>query len=166
MFPGKPISFSFVASRQFDLESLAVFTQHRSALRPQRTLQSLRDATRQTTSDFRPVGIIFEHLFLFDNVKDENRLSTAELSFCFRVLDEEEMYKEQKYFDLESWSEFSFFLNNFVYRMIRLEFERNSTGKSKLENSSLYKTLHQLLVLLYERNVRKSFSNESLWLIR
>jgi len=78
------------------------------------------------------------------------------------------MYKEQKYLDLQSWSEFSLFLNQFIYRLIRIEFERTITTspKLKLENNQLYKTLHQLLILLHERNSRKSFTSDSHWLIR
>ncbi len=78
------------------------------------------------------------------------------------------MYKEQKYLDLQSWSEFSLFLNQFLYRLIRIEFERTITTspKFKLENNQLYKTLHQLLILLHERNSRKSFTSDSHWLIR
>lgn len=78
------------------------------------------------------------------------------------------MYKDQKYLDLQSWSEFSLFLNQFIYRLIRLEFERTTqtSPKLKLENNQLYKTLHQLLILLHERNSRKSFTPDSHWLIR
>ena len=76
------------------------------------------------------------------------------------------MYKEQKYLSLESWSEFAYFLNQFVYRLIRFEFERTTSAKVKLETNSLYKTLHQLLMLLHERNARKSFTTDSTWLIR
>ena len=43
------------------------------------------------------------------------------------------MNKEQKCLPLESWSEFSFFLNQFVCRMIRCEFGRSTAGKLKLE---------------------------------
>lgn len=90
------------------------------------------------------------------------------LLFLYRILDEEEMYKEQKYLSLESWSQFSLFLNQFIYRLIRIEFERTTTTspKLKLENNQLYKTLHQLLILLHERNSRKSFTPDSHWLIR
>ena len=78
------------------------------------------------------------------------------------------MYKEQKYLELQSWAEFSLFLNQFIYRLIRLEFERTTqtSPKLKLENNQLYKTLHQLLILLYERNSRKSFTPDSHWLIK
>ncbi len=78
------------------------------------------------------------------------------------------MYKEQKYLELQSWSEFSLFLNQFLYRLIRIEFERTTqtSAKLKLENNQLYKTLHQLLILLHERNSRKSFTPDSHWLIR
>jgi hypothetical protein len=78
------------------------------------------------------------------------------------------MYKEQKYLELQSWSEFSLFLNQFLYRLIRIEFERITpiSPKLKLENNQLYKTLHQLLILLHERNSRKSFTPDSHWLIR
>jgi hypothetical protein len=86
--------------------------------------------------------------------------------FVYRVLDEEEMYKDQKYLELESWSEFSLFLNQFIYRLIRIEFERSPSPKIKLENNQLYKTLHQLLILLHQRNSRKSFTPDSHWLIR
>ena len=78
------------------------------------------------------------------------------------------MYKEQKYLEIQSWSEFSLFLNQFLYRLIRIEFERTTqtSPKLKLENNQLYKTLHQLLILLHERNSRKSFTPDSHWLIR
>ncbi len=78
------------------------------------------------------------------------------------------MYKEQKYLELQSWSEFSLFLNQFLYRLIRIEFDRITqiSPKLKLENNQLYKTLHQLLILLHERNSRKSFTPDSHWLIR
>ncbi|CAF2321298.1 unnamed protein product [Rotaria sp. Silwood2] len=101
---------------------------------------------------------IFDLLQLFCNL----------CSYLATVLDEEEMYKEQKYLTLESWSQFSLFLNQFVYRLIRIEFERTITTsvKLKLENNQLYKTLHQLLILLHERNSRKSFTPDSHWLIR
>lgn len=78
------------------------------------------------------------------------------------------MYREQKYLSLESWSQLCLFLNQFVYRLIRIEFERTVTtsAKLKLENNQLYKTLHQLLILLHERNSRKSFTPDTNWLIR
>jgi hypothetical protein len=78
------------------------------------------------------------------------------------------MYKEQKYLEIQSWSEFSLFLNQFLYRLIRIEFERTTqtSPKLKLEHNQLYKTLHQLLILLHERNSRKSFTPDSHWLIR
>ncbi|CAF1207544.1 unnamed protein product, partial [Adineta ricciae] len=101
---------------------------------------------------------IFDLLQLFCNL----------CSYLATILDEEEMYKEQKYMELESWSQLCLFLNQFVYRMIRVEFVRTTatSPKLKLENSQLYKTLHQLLILLHERNSRKSFVPDSHWLIR
>ncbi|CAF2071444.1 unnamed protein product [Rotaria magnacalcarata] len=102
---------------------------------------------------------IFDLLQLFSNL----------CSYLATVLDEEEMYKEQKYLSLESWSQFTLFLNQFVYRLIRIEYERTTTSTSpklRLENNQLYKTLHQLLILLHERNSRKSFTPDSHWLIR
>ncbi|CAF3350965.1 unnamed protein product [Rotaria sp. Silwood1] len=101
---------------------------------------------------------IFDLLQLFCNL----------CSYLATVLDEEEMYREQKYLTLDSWSQFCLFLNQFVYRLIRIEFERTITTspKLKLENNQLYKTLHQLLILLHERNSRKSFTPDSHWLIR
>ena len=78
------------------------------------------------------------------------------------------MYRQQKYLTLENWSQFCLFLNQFVYRLIRIEFQRTTltSPKLKLENNQLYKTLHQLLILLHERNSRKSFIPVSHWLIR
>ena len=83
-------------------------------------------------------------------------------------MDEEEMYQEQKYLTLDNWSQLSLFLNQFVYRLIRIEFQRTISISPKLilENNQLYKTLHQLLILLYERNSRKLFTPNSHWLIR
>ncbi|CAF0839771.1 unnamed protein product, partial [Didymodactylos carnosus] len=132
---------------------------------------------------------------LYETTKGNNSLFELLQLFCnlcsylVTVLDEEEMYRQQKHLELESWTILAYFLNNILYRIIRFEYNLsiNTAVCSKnfctspttslsslnlivnsiyLERKQIFKTLHPLLVLLYERNTRKSFVPDNFWLIR
>ncbi|XP_043191371.1 ubiquitin-protein ligase E3B-like [Amphibalanus amphitrite] len=78
------------------------------------------------------------------------------------VLDDIEMYEEQKLFKLEDYVQISGFLNTFVYKII----SNNLIDAKSLPTSSLFQSLHALLLLLYKRDCRRQFAPKNHWIIR
>lgn len=74
--------------------------------------------------------------------------------FAFSVLDDQELYEEQKYFSLEELQKLILFLNNFVYSCIWEETDKEREGR---ERKGVIQSCLSCLVLLLQRNQRKSF---------
>lgn len=98
---------------------------------------------------------------LFNNYE----LQAALILFCdccshlIPIVDDNEMYDQQKPFHLDELVKISAFLNNLVFKMLWNEMENEAT--EQLLNSS-----HTLLMILYDRDCRRSFSSPQHWLVR
>ncbi|XP_055376803.1 ubiquitin-protein ligase E3B isoform X2 [Condylostylus longicornis] len=77
------------------------------------------------------------------------------------ILDEYEMYTEQKPFLLNDYVALSYFLNNFLYKII----QDNILGTRTVTSSPLFISLHTLLLCLYRRDCRRQFAPANHWLI-
>nr|XP_006818077.1 PREDICTED: ubiquitin-protein ligase E3B-like [Saccoglossus kowalevskii] len=80
-------------------------------------------------------------------------------SHLITVLDDLELYEQQRPFQVEDLVCMSKFLNAFIYRMI---WDHNSKSK----HGGLLNSTHNLLMLLYDRDCRRSFTSENHWLIK
>ncbi|XP_067137441.1 ubiquitin-protein ligase E3B isoform X2 [Centruroides vittatus] len=78
------------------------------------------------------------------------------------ILDDLEMYEQQKPFTLEELASISTFLNQLVFKLIW-----NSLIDVKLVNiNPLLTSAHTLLMLLYKRDCRRSYTSPDQWLIK
>lgn len=77
------------------------------------------------------------------------------------ILDEIEMYTEQKPFLLSDYVALSYFLNNFLFKMI----QDNIIDARAVTSSPLFISLHTLLLCLYRRDCRHQFAPQNHWLI-
>ncbi|KAK8739159.1 hypothetical protein OTU49_003508, partial [Cherax quadricarinatus] len=78
------------------------------------------------------------------------------------VLDDLEMYEQQKPFTLADYSTMASFLNNFTYKIIN----NGLVDVRNVQNSALFVSAHTLLMLLYKRNSRRSYVPDTHWLIK
>ncbi|XP_055912122.1 ubiquitin-protein ligase E3B [Eupeodes corollae] len=78
------------------------------------------------------------------------------------ILDEYEMYTEQKPFLLNDFVGLSHFLNNFLYKII----QDNLLDRKNLTSLPLFVSLHTLLLCLYRRDCRRPFATPNHWLIQ
>lgn len=98
---------------------------------------------------------------LFNN----SELQAALILFCdccshlMPIVDDSEMYDQQKPFHLDELVKISAFLNHLVFKMLWNEVEDETT--EQLLNSA-----HTLLMILYDRDCRRSFTPPHHWLVR
>lgn len=78
------------------------------------------------------------------------------------ILDEYEMYTEQKPFLLNDFVGLSYFLNNFLYKII----QENILDHKNLTTLPIFVSLHTLLQCLYRRDCRRPFAQPNHWLIQ
>ncbi|XP_069160891.1 ubiquitin-protein ligase E3B [Procambarus clarkii] len=78
------------------------------------------------------------------------------------VLDDLEMYEQQKPFSLVDYSTMASFLNNFTYKIIN----NGLVDVRSVQSSALFVSVHTLLMLLYKRNSRRSYVPDTHWLIK
>ncbi|OQV16517.1 Ubiquitin-protein ligase E3B [Hypsibius exemplaris] len=77
------------------------------------------------------------------------------------IMDDLELYEEQKIFTIADLSEMAKFLNELVFRIIWDELM--PVGQLKMD--PLFTTAHRLLQLLYQRNSRRRFAPDEHWIM-
>ena len=83
-------------------------------------------------------------------------------SHLISILDDSELYEQQKPFSLEDLINISSFLNVFVYRIITNHLVSYSTQ----DIDPILQTTHKLLTDLYKRDCRRKFAPQDHWLIK
>lgn len=78
------------------------------------------------------------------------------------VLDDLEMYEQQRPFTISDYTTMSAFLNNFTYKIIH----NGLVDVRNVQGSPLFVSLHTLLLLLYKRNSRRNYVPDTHWLIK
>lgn len=78
------------------------------------------------------------------------------------ILDDLEMYNQQKPFKLTDFVAMSSFLNHFLYKALL----QNLFDVRNLNLNPLFQSMHTLLLVLYRRDCRRSYTTENHWLIR
>ncbi|PSN54423.1 Ubiquitin-protein ligase E3B [Blattella germanica] len=71
------------------------------------------------------------------------------------ILDDLEMYEQQKPFRLTDFVNMSTFLNHILYKDVK-----------SLNTNSMFQSLHTLLMVLYRRDCRRSYTPDNHWLIK
>lgn len=109
-----------------------------------------------------------EYLELFKSEANLQKPQTAMLMlFCdcmthyVTILDEYEMYTEQKPFKLNDYVMLTYFLNNILFKLIN----DNILGAKNIVQNSVFLSLHTLLLCLYRRDCRRPFTPPNHWLI-
>jgi ubiquitin-protein ligase E3 B len=95
------------------------------------------------------------------------------------ILDDVEMYEQQNPFKLTDFIVLSTFLNTFLYKAVLgnlfgniLLNSANETIKWKfsdlktIQTNSLFQSLHTLLMLLYRRDCRRTYTSQGHWLLK
>ncbi|XP_067934700.1 ubiquitin-protein ligase E3B-like [Watersipora subatra] len=80
----------------------------------------------------------------------------------FMILDDVEVYEEQKPFSLSELVELSDLLNQLVFRIIWYDV----IDYRKAESDPVFTSAHSLLQLLHERDSRRAFAPPDLWIIK
>ncbi|CAD5110961.1 DgyrCDS315 [Dimorphilus gyrociliatus] len=78
------------------------------------------------------------------------------------ILDDGELYERQTPFTLDLLGSISDFLNQLCFKLIW----SGNIKVGEAEESDLFKSLHSLLMLIYERNCRRAFVSDEHWLIK
>ncbi|CAH2073384.1 unnamed protein product, partial [Iphiclides podalirius] len=78
------------------------------------------------------------------------------------ILDDMEMYEQQEPFKLHDFVAMSHFLNMFVYKTIMGQL----FDLKFVQSNSLFASLHTLLLALYRRDCRRSYTPPNHWLVR
>ncbi|KAK4297692.1 hypothetical protein Pmani_029911 [Petrolisthes manimaculis] len=78
------------------------------------------------------------------------------------VLDDLEMYEQQKPFSIADYTALSSFLNTFAYKIIH----NGLVDVRNVQNSALFVSVHTLLMLLHKRNSRRNYVTDAHWLIK
>ncbi|KAL1490103.1 hypothetical protein ABEB36_012844 [Hypothenemus hampei] len=78
------------------------------------------------------------------------------------LLDDIEMYEEPKLFLLDDYESISHFLNTFLCKAIL----GNLFDIKSIHSNSLFQSLHTLLMVLYKRDCRRSYTSPGHWLIK
>ena len=85
------------------------------------------------------------------------------------IVDDYEMYEQQKPFSLEDLTALSGFLNTLTYKLLwnRPRAKKNAEMVNLLDNTeSLLSSVYTLLMLIYDRDSRRRFTPENHWLIK
>ncbi|KAH7646304.1 Ubiquitin-protein ligase E3B [Dermatophagoides farinae] len=78
------------------------------------------------------------------------------------ILDDIELYENQKPFRLDDLILISYFLNNFVFKILW----HNLIDIQNMSSNTLLNSTHSLLMLLYKRDCRRPFTPPDHWLIK
>ncbi|CAB3228723.1 unnamed protein product [Arctia plantaginis] len=78
------------------------------------------------------------------------------------ILDDMEMYEQQNPFKLQDFVNMSLFLNMFVYKSIMGQLFDLKT----IQSNELFSSLHTLLLVLYRRDCRRSYTPANHWLVK
>nr|CAD7456022.1 unnamed protein product [Timema tahoe] len=78
------------------------------------------------------------------------------------ILDDLEMYEQQKPFRLVDYVKMSYFLNHFLYKGVL----GNLLDVKSLNTNSLFQSAHTLLMVLYRRDCRRSYTPDNHWLVK
>ncbi len=87
------------------------------------------------------------------------------------VLDEKEFYEQEKIFKLSDYKLMASFLNHLLFRVIAGEMI-DTTKCAYLMSNSYFSIVHQLLIALYMKDNRRSFTNssdaggDSFWIVK
>lgn len=84
-------------------------------------------------------------------------------TYLITLLDDKEVYEEQKPFQIQDLTQISSFLNNFIFRVIYIkQIDIEATPEMKY----FFNSIHALLILLYRRDSRREFAPKDHWLIK
>lgn len=78
------------------------------------------------------------------------------------ILDDMELYEQQKPFRLEDVVAMGSFLNQFVFKIIW----QNLVDVKSINGSSFFSSVHTLLMVLYQRDCRRKYTSDDHWLIK
>ncbi|XP_067010981.1 ubiquitin-protein ligase E3B isoform X2 [Anabrus simplex] len=78
------------------------------------------------------------------------------------ILDDLEMYEQQKPFRLSDYVAMSYFLNHFLYKAVLA----NLFDVKSLNTNLLFQSTHTLLMVLYRRDCRRNYTPDHHWLIK
>nr|CAD7199399.1 unnamed protein product [Timema douglasi] len=78
------------------------------------------------------------------------------------ILDDLEMYEQQKPFRLVDYVKMSYFLNHFLYKGVL----GNLLDVKSLNTNALFQSTHTLLMVLYRRDCRRSYTPDNHWLVK
>ncbi|XP_056636344.1 ubiquitin-protein ligase E3B [Diorhabda sublineata] len=84
------------------------------------------------------------------------------MSHYVTILDDMEMYEQQNPFKLNDFIIMSNFLNIFLYKAVT----GNLFDFKTINNNSLFNSLHTILMLLYKRDCRRTYTPPGHWLIK
>ncbi|CAB3994760.1 Ubiquitin- ligase E3B [Paramuricea clavata] len=90
-------------------------------------------------------------------------------SHLIPIVDDYEMYEQQKPFSLEDLTALSGFLNTLNYKLLwnRPRAKKNAEMVNLLDNTdNMLSSVYQLLMLIYDRDSRRRFTPENHWLIK
>jgi len=83
-------------------------------------------------------------------------------SHIISVLDDSELYEQQRPFSIDNLIEISHFLNNFVYKIITNQLVAYNSQEG---TDPILQTTHKLLIDLYKRDCRRKFAPQDHWLM-
>ncbi|XP_045491570.1 ubiquitin-protein ligase E3B [Colias croceus] len=78
------------------------------------------------------------------------------------ILDDMEMYEKQEPFKLQDYVNMSLFLNMFIYKSIIGQL----FDLKNIQSNEVFRSLHTLLLVLYRRDCRRSYTPAGHWLVR
>jgi ubiquitin-protein ligase E3 B len=108
----------------------------------------------------------FVELIRFDNINNPPLILL--LLFCdlmthyVTILDDMEMYEQQSLFTLDDYVFLSHFLNNLLYKTV----SENAFDSKIVFSCPLFISMHTLLLCLYRRDNRRSFTPDNHWIIK
>ena len=96
---------------------------------------------------------------LSDPVMDILQFFSECTSFCISIQDSKELYEDQIYFTLDELSQIAIFLNKFLHNSIAT-LSSPKFGNNSNEFPPVLKSVHGLVMVLYERDCRKPFAKK------